>query len=218
MKLLREILKPNDTEPEGKGRTVMTALHGKLTEHYDKKKYDSIDLKHLEDYTAGDTLSHQLWDSHTRGVAMSDSTKNITKGMDEALNQVKTPRSFHVYSNTKMDPRQHINKEGIVHHPAYMSTTINPTFAKNWWLGRNKKEDGKVISEKHILKIRIPKGHSGSYVGEHISSVPHQHEFILPRGTNMRYHGTTTETRGPTKYDSSNVEYRHHIHHMEIVP
>ena len=133
------------------------------------------------------------------------------------MKAVRAPRKFRVYSNTRMDPREHMYSEGIVHHPAYMSTSINNKFPRHWGEVQNDGDYETTIYKRHILKFDIPKGHEGSYVGDHISTCPDQHEFILPRGTNLKHIKTEVIREPGEKYYPRSIR-EHHIHHMKIVP
>lgn len=203
-------------------RKNVLKINDDLTKHYSKKEYDvpssypmnntsypmnkiTTKLHHLQNYTEGGHIgSTYLWDKHSkydtshydRGIDV-DSEIN---GLDEALNHIKTPRSFNVYSNIRSSPIYRMNSEGIVHHPGYISSSINKDYAINQWRNGN-----------HTLKIHVPKGHAGTYVGQHISTVPGQHEFILPHGLNLKW--IKSEKIKPRRRLK---DYDYYLHHMDI--
>ena len=96
-----------------------------------------------------------------------------------------------------------MNSEGILHHPAYLSTSLNKSTAKRFSPHDNK-------NEKNVLKIHVPEGSSGSYVG-HISFNPKEKEFILPAGTNLKYHHTKIEV------DRGYLNPLFNVHHMNLI-
>jgi hypothetical protein len=207
-----------EDEMDARHQKHLQHLDNALREHYPKAAYTKDELGHLRDYTNGSVINSELWDFHHKEKTPPERTEwSDIRGTDHALNKIKTPRSFHVYSNTKMDPRKEKDSDGIVHHPAYMSTSINKQFPKHWHNTKFIEDgDGGGSYEKHILKIRVPKDHTGSYVGQHISSVPGQHEFILPRATDLKYIGTHTE-KVSHKNSFGTIHMTYHTHHMEIV-
>ena len=66
--------------------------------------------------------------------------------------------------------------------------------------------------EKHILNIHVPAGSHGAYVS-HISASPVEREFIIPRGSNLKYHHTETV---PAEHPIDG-KYNKQIHHMTLV-
>ena len=201
-------------------------LHEKLMNHY--QRFGNTDIENsshknsLRQYTAftGRVANHYLWNKHTgtnhKSLRMhndneEDDIKHIPK-IDSAINHNKTPEEFTTYSGTKHDPRELKNSEGIVHHPAYLSTSLKKEVALDRDIN-DVENYRKQETHHHIYNINVPKGHSGAYIGD-MSAYKREKEFLLPRGTNMKHIKTET-IKTPRKY--SDTDYYTHHHHMEIV-
>ena len=204
-------------EEAGDYPKTVAAVHKNLSQHYHflDNHHENHEEHHeaINKYTDDSTdLNEHLWETH-KGARMkgghpySELLDKETKRMDAALNYHKTPHPITVYSGTKMDPRQHINKEGIVKHPAYLSTSLDKNIAKAF------ARSHAVSSDNHILKIDVPKGHKGAYVA-HIGGLSKEKEFILPRGLNMKIKSTSkrNEINKITKRKETYL-----IHHVSIV-
>ena len=188
-----------------------------------KNHYSTIKPEHngsIREYTGVGSkyVNNHLWKNRSgiehpyypymRNNKYSDKIPSMIKDLDSSISSHKTPESFTVYSGTPHDPREWMNSEGIMHHPAYLSTSLNKSIAQGFTEGRFEEKD-KVdgLEHRHLLKIHVPKDHHGIYIGK----IYHREkEFILPRGTNLKHLGTEKK-----QYDSGTLDY---IHHMEIIP
>jgi hypothetical protein len=169
--------------------TIKNSFAGRYTNVPSNNKH----VKALHRYTQGDTGNHPLWEKHKNNIGIDKRTESHINNIQDALHYHKTPFKFHVYSSTIHDPRDLKDSNNVVHHPAFMSTTLNKDFAKTWERKHN-----------HILKINVPKESPGAYV-EHFSAVPGQNEFILPHGHNLKYKKTES-------YNNT------HYHYMDLLP
>jgi hypothetical protein len=127
--------------------------------------------------------------------------KEITS-IDKSLRKNKTPDDMVVYSGISASHGSKIKNNLVLHHPSYLSTSLSPLVAKSF-AGGNDSTD--------ILKIHVPKGHSGAYVGE-ISHHRAEREFVLPRGLTLRIHPDKQQTMimpGDRDYT---------VHHATIEP
>ena len=210
MKLLREI---TDASMKDRGKFV----HNIIKKHYDKEYEDKIapdEKKAIEDYQIDSReVNDYHWKKNKKENIFSGIGKkhieNVTKGIDNVMSKSKTPHKLHVYSGTIHDPRNIKNDEGIVHHPAFLSTTINENF------GRQRAKSHAIRTgdaEGHMLKIHVPKDHPGIYVPsvnpDAVDTNEHEREFILPHGTNLKHIKTTIEEGKKKKLN---------IHHMKVV-
>jgi len=172
----------------------------------------------IRDYTGG-SISHNstLWRIHTgelpKDLAKFDFREHIDP-LDRALKYNKINHPIDTYSSTRHDPRKLKNENGIVHHPAFISASIDPSVAvrKENNSQETELENGKTRVDHHILHIPVPKGHKGFYVGDNkdYTAYAHEKEVILPRGLKLK-HEYTDSFKHP-KYD-----LHMHIHHMKIV-
>lgn len=163
-------------------------LHKQLSIHYGKplRMDHNESLNKYFNSAGAEEINNKLW-SHYK--SKTNETKNniekdpYIKPLDAHLDGHKTPSAFTVWSGSRHDPRDWMNKEGIVHHPGYLSTSLHPGVARRF---SNYSIDNYGVKNPNILKINIPKNHPGSYIG-HISYHDGEKEFLLPRGTNLRH-------------------------------
>lgn len=104
----------------------------------------------------------------------------------------------------------HTPKGGsVMKMPAFTSGTIDPIVADKY----AKPSKGEVVDHKHILRIHVPEGHPGVYVGNNIekTATAGESEVLLPRDIRLKIHDK------PTRFtDSKNV--RTHVWDASIVP
>ena len=185
--------------------------HEELSKHYNFTPEHEGHLKaHTDDST---DVNNYLWDKHEDVPEFGHDPhhEHNIKKMDHALSAYKTPSNLIVYSGIHYDPRGRMNSEKVVHHPAYMSTSLDKDIAKGF--ASDKPASPRQAKGKHILAIHVPEGHPGAYVG-HISHVSSEREFVLPRDTKLKHIKTESEV------ESSRIlrkPYSLHIHHMEVV-
>jgi len=145
MKKLSEIIKEITGQQYADNEGHLDLEH-RLGQHYPEDHGDAVTR-----YKEGSGVINQsLWHSHkgTLKVHDGDEWQDISKGdiekdrhervqkdidhIDAELASHKTPESFHVYSGTIHDPRKIQNSEGIVHHPAYLSTSTRHPIAESF--------------------------------------------------------------------------------------
>jgi hypothetical protein len=194
MKNLRIILESNFNKTNNEERALVH-LHNKLSNHY---KFNDEDIKPIKDYTKDSSrLNAYQWKKKENGYknAYHKESEERTSEMDDILDRHRTPHKLTLFSGTPHDPREAMNKEKIVNHPAYLSTSLSKKIAKDF--------------SGHVLKIHVPKGHPGAYVDHH-SYNGSEKEFILPRDTKMKYKFTQEH-----KLDDGSTVFEHH---MDVIP
>lgn len=208
-------------------------LNSKLQEHH---KYLPSQREALETYTRDSSpINEHLWDAHIHKKPIESDFGIYAGHLDHAIHENKAPHDFHVYSGVPSDPRERMNKEKIVHHPAYLSTSLAHQTARGFAKAVDHKSKivpnpnyetmkalnpklniGKDMHEnhfnKHVLRIKVPKGHPGAYV-ERITDHNGEYEHILPRGLNLKHTGTDVIHEGSSTYRTHTL-----IHHFTIVP
>jgi len=196
MRMLNEILKHNYSND-----------FNYLANHY---KFDKSHHDDLDKFTGSSMqINSSLWnsrDDHHRQIFGNSETNNRIKRLDSVLSLHKTPQEMTVYSGSQHDPRKMKNSEGIVHHPAYLSTSLKRNIAQGFANSNQTYNKDIHKAEKHLYKIKVPQGSSGAFVGHH--GIAREEEFILPRGTNLK-HEKTESKETPTKI--------YHTHHMSVV-
>lgn len=199
-------------------------LASRLTQHYSGLLTNKTHSDAIKNYTSSSNETNNfLWKSspHNRDKDNIFGTnysiiKPKIKILDKALSLYKTPHPLTVWSSTTHNPMVERGDSDYVHHPAFLSTTIDKSVAINRDINSTRNKNGD--SHHHILHINVPEGHNGAYI-DHISSLRGEREFLLPRGLNMRYHRTES-TKIPMKdyYTGKMVHKFTHIHHMSLDP
>jgi len=184
--------------------------HKKLAEHYNNYSDDHKTI--LNDYgEESSSMNSTLWSRHQgRPYEMGENYhKKDFETMDSAMEAHKTPPEMMVHSGTIHDPRKMKNSEGIVHHPAYMSTSLDPHVAHTFAYKQAINEDS---NDMHTLHIKVPAGSKGAYAG-HLGGIHHisEKEFVLPKGSNLKYHRTDVDYGGHTRNDKTFDVYHHHM-------
>jgi len=186
--------------------------------HKVKESYGRYAPQHEEAIRGFQTYSRELnsyhWDKHQGETdpylkpEHIDRLEKQTNDLDTVLQQKKTPKNLTVHSGIGYDPRAKMNSEGIVHHPAYLSTSFDTNTAENFSIRNSEHIDG--VHHRHVLKINVPKGTPSAM---HFDG---EQELVLPRGTNLR-HIKTTKKQGTATHGEASYKYINHIHHMEVV-
>jgi hypothetical protein len=115
----------------------------------------------------------------------------LHKGTSNKLSQIiekhgkSLTEEVHAYSGTKnYDPTSQMRK-GIIHTPAFTSTSLDPDTAMDFM---NKGQE-----DAHILHFHLPVGYKKSlYVGDH-SLVGNEHELLLDKAQTWRLKGHETK-------------------------
>jgi hypothetical protein len=198
MKTLQEIISPTEKSDS-------------LVSHYDK--FTPEHKEAIKNYTATSwDTNRTLWHLHEHGHSHDNEySKQNLSHLDSAMEAHKTPHDMTVYSGTAQDPRNPMDPNKTVHHPAYLSTSTSKDVAHSF--AHSNAEKGEGYSSMHLLHIHVPKETKGAYV-DHVSNSPGEKEFILPRGTNLKWHETETEPYT----DDDGEDYEIHHHHMSVVP
>ncbi len=217
MKTLRQILKEGwEGYPNTLTDSSMDDLHDKLNKKYRFGNDDKKSFKSHMSHSFG--VNNHLWEVHHGNKEYASSNfdpinyyKERIKNLDTAINNHKTPHDLTVYSGIGYDPRDKMNSNKIVHHPAYLSTSIDKGVAENFSLSHREKKKG--IYHENVIKINVPKGHVGAYIGKFMKN---EKEFLLPRGLKLKHLHTET-IKGEYKNNYGTIKYENHLHHMEIV-
>lgn len=137
-------------------------LHAQLADRY---QYQSNDEKVLQGLTKDskdlNRHLHQQYRDHKR---IPDLKR--TRQLDAAIERYRTPVAFNVYYGAS-----HEVQSGIYHHAGYLHTSLSLEMAigfANVNTTRWDDVDGVMIEHHHLIKIRVPQGHHGAYVG-HLS-------------------------------------------------
>lgn len=176
-------------------------LHNKA----EKNEHRHVNYEHVYNYTMGSKgINTELFNSHVenRNPNMEKYQQERIKGIDSVLNDSKLDHDLHVFSGVGFHPdtiQKTDDNKRLLHLPSYTSTSISPrvasTFAKHFRSDTKEKVPDVTTDfyesthpvESHVLKIKVPAGHRGVYIGEK-SDYPSEHEFLLPRKVTLHIH------------------------------
>ena len=138
-----------------------------LTTHYAKAGLSDEEKENLSFYTGPDAnINHRILRN-----TLFDSDVYKMYHLDSALRKGTTPKHLVVYSGTDAAHSKILGSSDLVHHPAYISSS----------LGIKNALDFAGTKNGSVNDVHIPEGHHGLYMQEH-SDLPEEREFLLPRG------------------------------------
>ncbi len=128
--------------------------------------------------------------------------------LDKELHEHKLEHPLHVFSGVGFHPQELASQhpEGHVHLPAYTSTSIDKSVARDF---AGTAGFGKGERSRHIIHMELPKGHPGKYLGRN-SENSSESEFMLPRNMKIKIH--------PEPKVVSSYGHDYHIHKATVVP
>jgi hypothetical protein len=210
------------------GGQGIDSLHAELTNHYHEDLSNHPDSNHVVDYTKGSSeLNGALLRSHRSGASdiesvddgynyMSEKSAEMhnerRNGIDKAISSIPAPKDFDTYAGVGFDPRRLMDQNGVVHSPAYLSSSIDPRIAHSFSheldsrTGQSPRDnDGEI--EKHILKIPVKQYQTNGVYVDSISNFGTKEgqlgekEFLHPRG--QKYKIDPTPKTLTSKYGGS---------------
>ena len=161
--------------------------HEQLSEHYKLDDYNQIHA--VKNYTGGSSvLNNHLFD--TKGDHDKINHDNMRgygfdiQQLDRALDQRAAPKEFFVYSGIPFNPNEVKNTDGLIHLPAYTSTSLKFSKATGFARHFSDHDDPEHTSHHHVLKIHIPEGSKhGGYIDQHSNYKDNEHEFLMKRNS-----------------------------------
>ena len=168
----------------------------------------------IREYTSGSKdVNKSLWNHKTDGGEINEYLLSQIHDIHKGLDAGKAPSDdMTVYSGVRRNP-QEMTKEsgGLLHHPAFISASINPSNALGFALPLSTSDDKTL----HVLKIKVRKGQKvGGYVGEH-SEFAREQEYLVKANQMLHIHPEpdVIDLKG---YDGKTSQ-RVHIHHAIIM-
>jgi hypothetical protein len=171
----------------------MMDVHDKLMAHYrhTHDRYEGV----LSTYGRGSSsLNYHLMSS-------KDVPEQAIK-LDHALTHQSTPDGLVLYSGISNEHAAKVRASDVVHHPAFLSTSLRMSTAQMFSQSQGSRD---------ILKIHLPAGHRGAYIGDLSGKNSHEKEFLLPRGLKLRFHRDKTLIAKTKQGDFT-------VHHATIEP
>jgi hypothetical protein len=186
-------------------------VHEALHSHYDHSALGEEHKRAIANYTDSSYhLNTKLLKAHRENDEPPSVVDNINVGhMDEALSKHSLPHPLTTFSGVKFEPHKTVGENGLLHLPAYTSSSPAVSVARGF--GQTfSDDDGKKV--RHILRFKLPAGHHGFYVGDH-SEVPDEREFIMPRGMTVKL----SDKPEVHKASSQDVNHEYHVWDAEPV-
>lgn len=167
-----------------------TRNHKELEKHYSDLR-DHPDSRNITKYTS---TSKGLNKALISGEDLNEDYKERVKGIDNILNNSKPlPQKTTVFSGLGFNPKHHVDDDGHIVSPAYLSTSTRGEMANTF--ASHLDDEGKPTGgmggktiNSHVLKIDLPEGSShGAYI-DHLSEHRGEDEFLIKRGTKFKIH------------------------------
>jgi hypothetical protein len=116
------------------------------------------------------------------------------RGLDAAINRNTFQHDTTLFSGIWWNPKDRADEDGIIHLPAYTSTTVDKKTALSFGINNAKSRD----QERHVLRIINPAGTTGVYTHDDkdITHYDHENEVILPRGIKIKINTTPQRIHG----------------------
>lgn len=119
--------------------------------------------------------------------------KEKAEHLDKAIDSHPLPRELHTYSGLGFDPHKHMNEDGKMRSPAYISTTHDKKMALSFADKRDegggeydhRRSDGGV---KHIMHLHLRPGDPALHI-EKYTHHDGEHETLIKRGVTLQHHG-----------------------------
>jgi hypothetical protein len=207
-----------------------TMAHHEVLMRHQPENPDRAHTREITSYTRGSgDMNRALISNYNDGVRTGKYVPyhdegyhpEKAKALSHAINSMAVPldHEAHVYSGLRsFDPTKHFEMgKGIIHMPAFTSTSISPPVARGF------DASGK---DKHFIHFVLPKGYKkGLYVEPYTHSAYRgEHEFLLDKGQNWKLiskHTVKSRVSQPNSYrgDANGVKHdsiRRHI--WTVVP
>ena len=193
----------------GSNDDLSIKLHKKQGAHISGTEDEAHIHRYTDDADDGSehTGSRRLNRSLIRGTPPHHMDRNDEKTHNAIMKHSgPSGHEYHVFSGTSRDFEEisHHEKTKKFHFPAHTSTTHSLEVAKQFAIGKHD-PDRKSL---HMIHVHI-KPHNKVLHTSGLSQYPHEHETIIPAGTNMKY-SHSSEHKDP------NDGKHYKVHHFTI--
>lgn len=179
----------SEARPEDDTVQHIISVHKALSKIYKGTLHDELH-KYSSDSSS---LNRYLYQSYDNGKEIEpEFHHHDIAELDKHLEGQKLPEPLIVYSGVKFNVGMRAAKNAYnrVVMPGYLSSAIDfssaQQFARPLQRGTEKEQQhGDKPSEKHYLRIHLPAGHAGEYLGTR-SNYDHESEFLIPRMTTLQ--------------------------------
>lgn len=145
--------------------------------YFDELDYDT--QKAIEDYTSQTehynyAYYNNIMNGNWPNRQLDDEAKNRIKLIDKAIDGSTITENMYVYRNFD---RMYIDKDGYITSKGYISTSLYKSPTEQYF------------DYEDIMKLRVPEGTKGVYVGANTMSMVAEYEILFGRDTKIRVIG-----------------------------
>jgi len=165
-----------------------------LNKHYHWTPEEGKILRHFTESSY--PLNNSLWKKDNENSQRINEMKGL-------INKHRTPEDMTVYSKSVHDPNKLKDENGVVHHPAFLSSSVHHSTVRHYF-ERNSlytKLTPTIEKVNHMWHIHVPKGSPGAFIHDEHSLNPKYKEFVMQGGSNLQHHHTEIE-QGTEKGES----------------
>ena len=200
----------DDTDNRNLGRDE-SSISKKLSE---TNNFKPEEKKAIKAYTGhSDPENQRVWQSYQLNHSLINNKpipphlQHIDDGLSSAIKNNPIQHRVRVYSGLSFNPMDHVDKDGKMKSPAYISATHAKNVATEFSHPNMDDPDS-----THIMQIHLNPGDPATHVDAE-SSNPGEHETIINKGVTLQHLMTETYTGHPLWGDDHTV----HVHHFGIV-
>lgn len=162
-----------------------SALSEKLSKHHKLNiKSDYINM-YTDD---SEHFNNYLMDpSHLKNkpAHFEDHFRNMHDNLQASIQNNKLKHdNVHAYSGVSFDPEKHVDENGHIRSPAFISATLSKYTAEKF---ARKGKDRGSLPEKHILHFHLEKDDPALAIRKY-SVFPEEHEILISP-SKLKYHG-----------------------------
>jgi len=164
---------------------------------------DKNDSPYREDESPKTWHSYKINSALINNKPIPDHLKQTHDGLSSAITNNPMRVHLHTYSGVSFDPRKHLDENGKMRSPAFMSTTHDKRLAHIF-----AEKKARSSRPMHIMHIHLKPGDSALPVTG-FSEFRDEHETILNKNTVLQHKGTTV-------HQDPDSGQRVYVHHFEV--
>lgn len=177
----------------------------------------SRDARRINQYTSnwggkgGLLASYQLNNKLINGGKISGNYQNTINSLDNTINNNRIQYPVSLYSGVGFDPENHIDENGQMQSPAYISATHSRSISRGFAADESDRDTNAPLTNiRHIIQFHLNPNDPAMHIS-HLSDSPREYETLIGRDQTLQHHGTSD-------YEHPEHKKIYRIHHMSIVP
>lgn len=194
-------------------------IAGEIYDGWSSNKPDPKDINPVKqaffDYTGNgySELNRALWN----GTKLNPNSQRIHDGLKEGFkNSPKLEKPLKTFSGIAkvlgQKMAQNLEKsKGVVHFPAYMSSSINPQTALDFSEDNTRGKD----VEHHIVKFHLPAGYKNGHYVDSFSDHNGEQEYLLNHNQKFKVIGHDVHTASRTDWNDRPYKKICHVWHVQ---